>query len=289
MAYPSVDAAYGFKPINELNGLPYAGAIRQIPIARNYGTAIFNGDLVEFIANGTITLTSMTTSTTTSVVDGQIGVFVGCSYTNPSTGQKLFAQYYPGNILANDIVAYVVDDDRAVFKAVMIGQASTGVSNTATTVGYASQSFVGNNVLCVTGTAGSTTTGNSAMGVSGSAPSNGTGNVAITGARPFRVVGVVPETAVTLTGTGSTSGSNTTVTLDAAITGLQSGMQLICPTGTGSLAGNFITVTNVNSTTLTVSSAITLASGSALTFVGFPEVLVKWNQGYHSYQNSAGI
>ena len=47
MAYPFVDAAYGFKPINELNGLPYAGAIRQIPIARNYGTAIFNGDLVE--------------------------------------------------------------------------------------------------------------------------------------------------------------------------------------------------------------------------------------------------
>jgi len=52
MAYPSVDAAYGFKPINELNGLPYAGAIRQIPIARNYGTAIFNGDLIELIANG---------------------------------------------------------------------------------------------------------------------------------------------------------------------------------------------------------------------------------------------
>lgn len=41
MAYPSVDAAYGFKAINELNGLPYAGATRQIPIARSYGTSIF--------------------------------------------------------------------------------------------------------------------------------------------------------------------------------------------------------------------------------------------------------
>ena len=56
MAYPTVSAAYGFKPINELNGLPYAGAIRQIPIARNYGTAIFNGDLVEYAA-GVINIT----------------------------------------------------------------------------------------------------------------------------------------------------------------------------------------------------------------------------------------
>jgi hypothetical protein len=45
----------------------------------------------------------------------------------------------------------------------------------------------------------------------------------------------------------------------------------------------------VNGTTVTVSSAITLASGSELTFVGFPEVLVKWNQGYHSYAFATGI
>ena len=289
MAYPSVDGAYGFKPVNELNGLPYAGAIRHYPIARNYGTAIFNGDLVEILANGTVVLTGMSTSTTTTARAGQVGVFVGCTYTNPSTGQKQFAQYYPGSVLANDIVAYVVDDDRAVFKAVMIGQPSAGLSNTATTVGYAAQSFVGNNVYCVTGTAGSTTTGNSAMGVSGDQPTNGTGNVGVATALPFRIVRLVPETAVTLSGTGSTSGSSTTVTLTAAITGLQAGMQLICATGTGSLAGNFITVTNVNSTTLTVSSAITLASGSELTFVGYPEVLVKWNQGYHSFAFATGI
>lgn len=288
MAYPSVDAAYGFKAVNELNGLPYAGAIRQIPIDRNYGTSIFNGDLVEFVG-GTVELTGMSTSTTTTARAGQIGVFVGCSYTNPTTGQKQFAQYYPASTLANDITAFVVDDPSAVFKAVMIGQPSAGLSNTATTVGYASQGFVGTNLYCVTGTAGSTATGNSAMGVSADQPTNGTGNVRQAAARPFRVVALVPETAVTLTGTGSTSGSSTTVTLDAAITGLQAGMQLIAPSGTGSLAGNYIIVTNVNSTTLTVSSAVTLASGSSLTFLGFPEVLVKWNQGYHSYQFATGI
>ena len=131
MAYPSVDAAYGFKAVNELNGLPYAGAIRQIPIARSYSTAIYNGDLVE-LAAGVINITGMSTSTTTTARAGQVGVFVGCSYTNPSTGQKLFAQYYPGSIAANDIMAFVVDDPSALFKAVMIGQPSAGLSNTAT-------------------------------------------------------------------------------------------------------------------------------------------------------------
>ena len=285
MAYPVVDAAYGFKPINELNGLPYAGATRQIPIERSYATALFNGDLVKF-ETGTVQITDMVESTT-SALFGQIGVFVGCSYTNPSTGQKLFAQYYPGGVAANDIVAYVVDDDRAVFKAVMVAQTGGSVSNTVTAVGYASQSFVGTNLLSITGTAGSATTGNSKMAVSGGAPTNGSGNTRLLTSAPFRVVGIVPETGVTLTGAGTCS--TTTITLDAAVTGLQAGMQLICATGTGSLAGNYITVTNVNTTTLTVSSAITLASGSELTFVGYPEVLVKWNQGYHSYAFATGI
>jgi hypothetical protein len=288
MAYPSVDAPYGFKAVNELSGLPYAGATRQIPIARNYGTAIYNGDLVEYAA-GVLNITGMTTSTTTTARAGQVGVFVGCSYTSPATGQKLFAQYYPGSVLANDIVAYVIDDPSALFKVVMAGQPSAGLSNTAATVGFASQNFVGSNVYSVTGVAGNALTGNSAMSVSGNAPTNGTGNARVSTALPFRIVGVVPDTAVTLIGVASTSGSSTTVTLAAAVTGLQSGMQLIAPSGTGSLAGNFITVTNVNSLTLTVSSAITLAASTPVSFVGYPEVLVKWNQGYHSYQFASGI
>jgi hypothetical protein len=279
MAYPVVDASYGFKPINELNGLPYAGATRQIPIQRNYGTAIFAGDLVKFEA-GLIEITDMTSASTTGL--GQAGVFVGCSYTNPSTGQKLFAQYYPGSILANDIVAYVVDDDRAVFKAVMIAQ-SGSVSNTATAIGYVSQAFVGTNLFPVTGVAGSTTTGNSKMGVCGTNPTNGTGGIRVLTTAPFRVVGVVPETGVTLTGAGTCS--TTTITLDAAVTGLQAGMQFIVAGVANANAGDYNLVTNVNGTTVTISRSVTIASSTAMTFVGFPEVLVKWNQGYHSYDN----
>jgi hypothetical protein len=279
MAYPVVDASYGFKPINELNGLPYAGATRQIPIQRNYGTAIFAGDLVKFEA-GLIEITDMTSASTTGL--GQAGVFVGCSYTNPSTGQKLFAQYYPGSILANDIVAYVVDDDRAVFKAVMLAQTGS-VSNTATAIGYVSQAFVGTNLFPVTGVAGSTTTGNSKMGVCGTNPTNGTGGIRVLTTAPFRVVGVVPETAVTLTGAGTCS--TTTITLDAAVTGLQAGMQFIVAGVANANAGDYNLVTNVNGTTVTISRSVTIASSTAMTFVGFPEVLVKWNQGYHSYDN----
>jgi hypothetical protein len=279
MAYPVVDASYGFKPINELNGLPYAGATRQIPIQRNYGTAIFAGDLVKFEA-GLIEITDMTSASTSAL--GQAGIFVGCSYTNPSTGQKLFAQYYPGSVLANDIVAYVVDDDRAVFKAVMIAQ-SGSVSNTATAIGYVSQAFVGTNLFPVTGVAGSTTTGNSKMGVCGTNPTNGTGGIRVLTTAPFRVVGVVPETGVTLTGAGTCS--TTTITLDAAVTGLQAGMQFIVAGVANANAGDYNLVTNVNGTTVTISRSVTIASSTAMTFVGFPEVLVKWNQGYHSYDN----
>lgn len=279
MAYPTVDAAYGFKPINELNGLPYAGATRQIPIQRNYGTALFNGDLVKF-ESGLIELTDMTSASTSAL--GQAGVFVGCSYTNPSTGQKLFAQYYPGSIAANDIVAYVVDDDRAVFKAVMIAQTGS-VSNTATAIGYASQAFVGTNLFAVTGTAGSTTTGNSAMGVCGTNPTNGSGAIRVLTTAPFRVVGIVPETGVTLSGSGTCS--TTTITLAAAVTGLQAGMQFIVPGVANANPGDYNLVTNVNGTTVTISRSVTIASATAMTFVGYPEILVKWNQGYHSYDN----
>lgn len=289
MAYPVVDAPYGFKPINELNGLPYAGATRQIPIARSYGTSIFYGDLVQLTTTGTLIITSYSAaSSPTSVIAGLVGVFVGCSYTNPATGQKLFSQYYPASTAADDIVAYVVDDPSAVFKAVMVGQTSTE-SNTASVIGYANQSFIGTNVYAVTGVAGSVTTGNSKMSVSGDGPSSGTGNVRVaTNSLPFRVIALVPESAYTVTGTGSSSG--TTITLAAAVTGLQAGMQVICPQATaGGAPGNYNYVTNVSSTTVTVAATLTAAASSSFTFIGYPEVLVKWNQGWHSYQFATAL
>lgn len=289
MAYPVVSAPYGLRPLNELGGLPYAGSTRMLPIATGYGTNLFYGDIVQLSA-GTIIANSYTAATSpTSPIAGTIGVFVGCEYTNPGTNQRLRAQYWPAGTVAQDAVAYVVDDPRTVFKVAMGSQATSSLSNTSSGQGYASPNFIGTNVYPLSGTTGSTITGDSALSVSGGVVTNGTGNTRVTAAAPFRVIGMVSETAYVVTGTASTSGSSTTVTLAASVTGLQAGMQLVAPAGTGSLAGNYITVTNVNGTSLTVSSAVTLASGTPVTFIGYPEVLVVWNGNFHSYNNTTGV
>lgn len=294
MAYPNIDKPYGLQPVNRLDFLPYAGATRLYPIATGYAQNLLEGDVVQIANTGTVIRSAMdATSSPGTAVAGTIGVFMGCSYTNPSTNQKIFAQYWPSGTVAQDAVAYVVDDPRAVFKAVVTVQGSS-LANTSTTVGALNPYYVGSNLYMVGangGVAGSTTTGNSQQSVSGGVITSGTSGagVRVTSALPWRMVGVVSDTAYTVTATGSTSGSSTTVTLTAANSAILPGMQLICPTGTGSLAGNYITVVNANSTTLTVNSAITLASGSALTFVGYPEVLVTWNGNFHSFNNTTGI
>jgi hypothetical protein len=293
MAYPTVSAPYGFKPVNRLDGLPYAGATRKLPIEYAYNQNLFYGDVVQ-ISGGTIVRSSMSAASSPgTAVAGTIGIFLGCSYTSPTTGQKLFAQYYPASTAANDAEAIIVDDPRALMKAVVTTQ-GTSLANTSTTVGYLNPYYIGSNVYMVGGAGGvtgSTTTGNSAQSVSGAVITSGTSGAGdrVTSALPWRMVGVVPETAVTLTGVGSTSGSSATVTLTAAVTGLTPGMQLICPTGTGTLAGQYATVINVSTTTLTLDAAVTLASGSVLSFVGYPEVLVAWNGSFHSYFNTTGV
>ena len=103
MAYPTVSAPYGLKPVNLIGGLPFAGATRQMPIASNYGTAIFNGDVVQYTTDGTIIITALQANT--SALAGVVGVFLGCSYTDPVLGYQLFSQSYPGSIVASDIVA----------------------------------------------------------------------------------------------------------------------------------------------------------------------------------------
>lgn len=289
MAYPIVSAPYGFKADNELGGLPYAGSTRMIPIATGYAANLFNGDLVQ-LSGGTLIKSAMSAASSPgTAVNGQIGVFVGCEYTNPGTQQRVRAQYWPSGTVAQDAVAYVIDDPRTVFKVAVTNQ-GTSLSNTGSTIGYFSEAFVGTNVYAITGAAGNTTSGDSAMSVSGAVVASGSnGNVRIASALPFRVVQIVPDTAVSVAAVASTSGSSTTVTLTVANLAIQAGMQLIAPTGTGSLAGNYITVTNVNGVTVTVNSAITLASDTAVTFIGYPEARVVWNQGFHSYTNATGV
>jgi len=287
MAYPVVSSPYGLVPVNEFGGLVYAGSTRMYPIATGYSTNLFNGQTVK-LSNGTIIADNYSAaSSPTTPIAGTIGVFVGCQYVN-SMSQTIQSQYWPASTVSDNAIAYIVDDPRTVFKAAVTGQ-GTSLANTAnTTIGYINPAFVGTNMYTLTGNSGSTTNGNSYLALTGGAVSNGTGNVRVTTAAPWRVVGVVPETAVVVTATASTSGSSTTLTLAASNSSILAGMQVIAA-GTGAAQGNYITVTNVNGTTLTVSSAITVASGTSCTFIGFPEVLVTWNGNFHSMNNTTGV
>jgi len=257
---------------------------------------MFDGDVVT-ASGGSLVVTTL--GAASSPVAGTIGVFVGAQYVN-SMSQTVRAQFYAANTITNTLYGpnslqgYVVDDPYAVFQAAVLTQGTSSVSNTpGATIGYVNPSFIGSNMYLVTNgsnggsASGNTTTGDSAMGLTGGVVTSGTqGNTRVTSSAPFRVVNVVPDTAVTVTAVGSTSGSSTTLTLTAANTAISPGMQLIIPGVTGALASNFLTVTNVSSTTVTLSAAITVASGTALSFIGYPEVQVQWNFGYHGYLNA---
>jgi hypothetical protein len=179
MAYPTVSAPYGLEALNRVDGMPYAGATRLIPIASTYNTAIFNGDVVRVAAGGTAEKSTVTVSSTGAAANNTVGVFVGVQYVN-SQGQTVQAQYYPGNAAATNAVAYVIDDPLAAFKvAVTLANSAMSTVN---------QSIVGTNMAIVQGT-GSTTTGNSGLSV---VATNAQGNAA---ALPVRVVAVIPDTA----------------------------------------------------------------------------------------------
>ena len=184
MAYPTVSAPYGLQPINSVDGKPYAGATRLIPIASTYNTAIFNGDIVRVAAGGTIQKSTVTVDSTTAAANNTYGVFMGVQYVN-AQGQTVQAQYYPGNAAATSAVAYVVDDPMAAFKVAVTFSGNA----TVTTV---NQSIVGTNMSVRQGT-GSTITGDSAVSVYAT---DAQGNAA---ALPVRVVEVVPETATSST------------------------------------------------------------------------------------------
>jgi len=174
MAYPTVSAPYGLQPINRIDGMPYAGAIRQIPVAAGFGTAIFDGDTVVINSDG-----YLVKSTTTNSGD-IVGVCVGGQYVN-SNGQTVQGQYIPAlaSTASNLALAYVVDDPMALFKVAVV--------TSGTTMGTAGRTVVGSNVALVLN-AGSTATGNSAFG----ATLTGAGTTATI---PLRVIDVVPETA----------------------------------------------------------------------------------------------
>jgi len=170
----STASPYGFKPVNEVGGLPYAGSTRSFALdPAGYGTNIFNGSLVYVATTGYLQLVTADGSDGTTnafpagtTLTGAVGVFVGCSYVN-AQGQTLFSQYYPANAL--NAVAFVVDDPNTVFQAQADGQLTIAALGANVTIANAQSTSTG-----------STTTGNSNVAISATTK---------TTTAPFRVIG----------------------------------------------------------------------------------------------------
>ena len=175
MAYPTVSAPYGLKPVNLIGGQVFAGSTRLMQIASGYATNIFYGDLVQRVAGGTIEKDVGTTTAT------PCGIFLGVSFTNSSTGQVQQQQFYPASQAiksGTQIFAVVADDPDTLFQVAVVSSGTTisGVGITA----------IGNNATLVQN-AGSTTSGNSAVAILDS--------TATSGSLPIRVIDVVRDTA----------------------------------------------------------------------------------------------
>ena len=189
MAYPTVSAPYGLKPINLIGGQVFAGATRQIVIANTtgtgYNTNIFYGDVVKLASTGTIQVDAGTTTAT------PVGVFLGCQYISAVTGQLTFSQYYPASLAVksgSDIFAFVADDPDQLFKAVLVAGTTADDTTSGLLPAYLGRTMIGSNAQLVQNT-GSTVTGDSKVGVYTAAGATTTATL------PLRIIDVVPDTA----------------------------------------------------------------------------------------------
>jgi len=164
-------APYGAKPIGTLSASgSFTGKVQHIKIASGYDTLISWGDFVKLVAAGTIEKDAGTTTAT------PVGVFMGCSYTDPTTSQPTYAQMWTADVAASDAMAYVLTDPNVLFQ--MQGD------------GAITQAMLGSNFAIVV-TAGSTTIGRSKNAVDQSTS-------ATTNTLPLRIVDYVdgPDSAV---------------------------------------------------------------------------------------------
>jgi hypothetical protein len=169
----STATPYGLRPVNLIGGQPYAGSTRLFKINNAYAANIFYGQPVSVNSSGVVIAD---TGTSNVAATGVVGVFVGCTYTDPNLKYKIFKQYWPTGTVATDAYAYVVDDPDVVMQV----QADDTVAQTALGANIGFSTF-----------SGDTATGNSETSADAA-------SIATTATLPLRIVGFVdgPESAV---------------------------------------------------------------------------------------------
>ena len=150
MAY-GTNAPNGLVPVKKLDGSAWTGATNPYQIANTYATALFRGDPVTRLADGTIGV-----GVAGSAV---LGVFWGVKYTD-STGTVKFMNYWPGNpgvLTGSTVEALVIDDPDTVFSV----QETSATGTAGTPLALADRGLNINFLY----TAGSTATGQSAVSI----------------------------------------------------------------------------------------------------------------------------
>lgn len=155
-------APYGFKPVGSLSGGSYAGKVRLIKMTNSYSASLFYGDPCTLVAAGTVERLAATNA------GPVLGIFLGCTYTDPGTRQPTFRNCWLASTVATDNYAYVCDDPDVIFAV----QSNATVAQTAQ----------GLNIGVSAVSSGSTITGMSSVAADGA-------NMATTTAFPFKIIG----------------------------------------------------------------------------------------------------
>ena len=112
---------HGALPVGSLVSCAFNSKITHYKIKNAFGTSIFFGDFVKWADDNPNTTIQKDTGTTACT---PIGVFMGCAYTDPTTGQFTPNQHFPASIAADDIVAYVASDPFVIMQMQCDGAAT---------------------------------------------------------------------------------------------------------------------------------------------------------------------
>lgn len=114
---PSSSAPNGFVPAHHKSGGTLRAQFYKDAITSGATGDLFRGAPVYFDANGKVTQ-----ATATTVI---AGIFAGCEYTDPSTGQRRLRKYWPASVSATGgIDAWVWSDPNIVFEVQATGSLS---------------------------------------------------------------------------------------------------------------------------------------------------------------------
>jgi len=148
MAY-GTNAPQGLVPVKKLDGSAWTGATNPYQITSTYATALFRGDPVTILSDGTLGVGVAGSAC--------LGAFWGVKFID-STGRVRFENYWPGNpgvLTGSRVEALVIDDPNTVFTI----QETSGTGTAGTPLALADRGLNANFLY----TAGSTATGQSAV------------------------------------------------------------------------------------------------------------------------------